>query len=153
KGGTMRRNRDQPDQPEFPPDQYFAKDNHDVHVVLGERLFTFPFNQKKADRGEVPWDPPQEVKPQDRGARRAQEAVGVRLDPVGDVPVGPAFSAISHKPDPGSAHGTCYIINTNNLRLATPWTAAEWSDEEGTPLEAPWGANRMEALLAGPQGR
>jgi len=141
------------DEAEFPPEEFFDRDNHDVHVVLGERLFTFPFNRDKAAEGGVPWDQPHEISFDEKGARRAQEAVGLGLPPVGGVSVGPAISAISRKPDPGSAHGTCYVINTNNLRLRTPWTAAEWSEEEGDALEPRWGKNRMEALLAGPQGR
>ncbi|HYQ43744.1 MAG TPA: hypothetical protein VER11_17310 [Polyangiaceae bacterium] len=75
-------------------------------------------------------------------------------------PRGPAFSVLPNKPDPSTSQISCYLINSENLRAANPWTTAAWNSEPNpgkiTDLVAEprnLDAKKLDFLVAGPDGK
>jgi hypothetical protein len=80
---------------------------------------------------------------------------------------GPGFAILPIRPDPGSQFNTCFLINTENLFLPNPWTAANWDafdpatqietsatkPSEELPPDPDWRQDGFELLIAGPQGK
>ena len=80
---------------------------------------------------------------------------------------GPAFAILPIRPDSGSQSDTCFLINTENLFLPNPWTAADWDafDVSGSagpgapvpstdvPADPAWSRTTPPFLVAGPDGR
>jgi hypothetical protein len=80
---------------------------------------------------------------------------------------GPAFAILPIRPDPGSQSDTCFLINTENLFLPNPWTAADWDafDVSGAagpgapepstdvPANPAWSRTTPPFLIAGPEGK
>jgi len=74
-------------------------------------------------------------------------------------PRGPAFSVLPNKPDPSTSQICCYLVNSENIRAANPWTTAAWSSEPNpdkiTSLQAEprkRDDEPLDFLVAGPKG-
>jgi hypothetical protein len=99
------------------------------------------------------------------GARKVYNIARPTLSDPDPTPRGPGFAVLPIRPDPGSQYETCYLINTENLQMPSPWSAADWDavdDNLGAPsrarVTAPNSAARprssaFEVLLAGPAGK
>lgn len=96
------------------------------------------------------------------GARKVYNIA--RPSEAGDAhPRGPGFAILPIRPDPGSQYNTCFLINTENLFLPNPWTAADWdaldpAQEAATPTKEPqsnarWRKEGFDMLVAAPGGR
>jgi hypothetical protein len=80
---------------------------------------------------------------------------------------GPGFAILPIRPDPGSQSDTCFLINTENLLLPNPWTAADWDAFDAAARKSPAPAEAQQAanpewkaleddfrmLVAGPKGK
>jgi hypothetical protein len=100
------------------------------------------------------------------GARKVYNIARPTLSDPDPTPRGPGFAVLPIRPDPGSQYETCYLINTENLQMPSPWSAADWDavdDNRGNaPSRAPATASNpaagpapsaFEVLLAGPGGK
>jgi len=98
------------------------------------------------------------------GARKVYNIA--RPAPPGEPQRGPGFAVLPIRPDPGSQYETCYLINTENLVMPNPWTAADWDSfddgQGGAPSRAPAAdpgpvaeetPDGFELLVAGPNGK
>jgi len=82
---------------------------------------------------------------------------------------GPAFAVLPIRPEPGTQSDTCYLINTENMFLPNPWTAADWDvlppegvegaaatqggEPPADPDAARWRPDGFDLLVAGPRGK
>ena len=124
---------------------------HDILILTrDDELFQVPVQKTGRQQGEYTTKPFK----MDSGTEGTRKARAV-LEGVDDTELGFAISPT--KPDPGSSHGTCYLINASNLRILNPWTSADWNEdpEASRAGEAPpdWGANEFEVIIAAPQGK
>jgi hypothetical protein len=147
-----------------------APEAHDVLLIPplvpeSERL---PSGQSKMLRMPILADggygPSEWLDFKERGARKVYN---IARPAVADEPQrGPGFSVLPIRPDPGSQYETCFLINTENLVLPNPWSAADWDSfddgEGGTPARAPSvdpeaaaeaTPAAFELLVAGPGGK
>lgn len=75
-------------------------------------------------------------------------------------PRGPALSVLPNKPDPSTSQISCYLINSENIRAANPWTTAAWNSEPNPGkitdlVDEPRtrDADDLDFLVAGPNGK
>jgi hypothetical protein len=94
----------------------------------------------------------------DSGARKLYNIARPSAD-AGE-PRGPAFAVLPIRPDPASQFGTCFLMNTENLVLGNPWTAADWDAFEADGFAPPpplaaggWPDGDFELLVAAAQGK
>jgi hypothetical protein len=103
----------------------------------------------------------------DATAEGARKVYGIARPGAPDKDTyGPAFAILPIRPDPGSQSDTCFLINTENLFLPNPWTAADWdafdiagSAGPGAPSpsadvqpDPAWSPTMPPFLVAGPEG-
>ncbi len=83
-----------------------------------------------------------------------------QVDEAVDPPRGPAFSVLPNKPDPSTSQISCYLVSSQHLRAANPWTTEAWSSEPNpkttglTPDPRPRDDAKvaLDFLVAGPDG-
>jgi hypothetical protein len=154
-----------------PPPREPPPEAHDVLLIPklvqpGEKL---PDGRSKMLQMSVKedgsYDASRWLEPQDKGARKVYNVA--RQASAADPPRGPGFAILPIRPDPGSQYNTCYLINTENLFMPNPWTAADWDafdldDDDGEPTDATsaavaanpdWRESGFEILVAGARGQ
>ena len=130
-------------------------DVHDLLVIPSNNQL-YRLKATSQENGYAPTVPP--VGYQDTAYRKVMNIA--QLGP-GDAPRGPAFAVLPNKPDPSTSQICCYLINSQNLRAANPWTAEPWNSEPGddaSNAEAQLEANRfdgadLDLLVAMADGR
>jgi hypothetical protein len=143
---------------------------HDVLVI--PRLLPTAIEKAHGPKGmlKMPvqqdgqYDQSQIVDATDEGARKVY---GIARPGAPDKDIyGPAFAILPIRPDPGSQSDTCFLINTENLFLPNPWTAADWdafdiagsagpgapSPSRDIPEDPAWSPTMPPFLVAGPGG-
>jgi hypothetical protein len=139
---------------------------HDVLLIppIRTEKEVTPDNRSKMLRMEIKEDGSYKAStwldPDAEGARKVYNIA--RPGPDDEPTRGPGFGVLPIRPEPGSQFNTCFLINTDNLRLPNPWTAAYWDapDQSGelppqrhTLWSGSAAIDGFELLVATPQGK
>jgi hypothetical protein len=128
--------------------------DHDVLVYSSNKeLYRLPVEKAGANTGSYT-QPPQKLSMIDAGYRKVDSIARYE-----ESARGAGFAVLPNKPDPQSSQMSCYVINPQNFRTTTPWTATEWSSaddkrDDGIAIDlTEWQADAFEVLVAAPLGQ
>jgi hypothetical protein len=128
--------------------------DHDVLVYSSKNeLYRLPVEKDGPDLGGYTKEP-KKLNMLDAGYRKVDSIARYQ-----DGTRGAGFAVLPNKPDPQSSQMSCYVINPQNFKTTTPWTATEWSSaddrrDDGIAIDlTPWKADAFEVLVAAPLGQ